>query len=80
LSTIFTYAKNEGAFDGVNPVDGVLIPRHAKEPGARREIRRRTAPRRRRRVAIGRSPKTARLGSRRHLPGDTARQPLVSRG
>jgi len=33
LSTIFTYAKNEGAFDGVNPVDGVLIPRHAKEPG-----------------------------------------------
>ncbi len=33
LSTIFTCAKNEGAFDGVNPVDGVLIPRHAKEPG-----------------------------------------------
>src|SRR5713226_5803300 len=33
LSTIFTYAKNEGAFDGTNPVDGVLIPRHAKEPG-----------------------------------------------
>jgi integrase len=33
LSTIFTYAKNEGAFDGANPVDGVLIPRHAKEPG-----------------------------------------------
>lgn len=32
LSTIFTYAKNEGAFDGANPVDGVLIPRHAKEP------------------------------------------------
>jgi len=23
LSTIFTYAKNEGAFDGTNPVDGV---------------------------------------------------------
>ena len=33
LSTIFTDAKNEGAFDGANPVDGVLIPRHAKEPG-----------------------------------------------
>jgi len=33
LSTIFTYAKNEGAFDGANPVDGVLISRHAKEPG-----------------------------------------------
>jgi hypothetical protein len=33
LSTIFTYAKNEGAFDGANPVDGVLIPMHAKEPG-----------------------------------------------
>jgi integrase len=33
LSTIFTYAKNEGALDGANPVDGVLIPRHAKEPG-----------------------------------------------
>jgi integrase len=33
LSTIFTYAKNEGAFDGANPVDGVLIPRHAREPG-----------------------------------------------
>ncbi len=33
LSTIFTYAKNEGAFDGSNPVDGVLVPRHAREPG-----------------------------------------------
>jgi len=33
LSTIFIYAKNEGAFDGANPVDGVSIPRHAKEPG-----------------------------------------------
>jgi integrase len=33
LRTIFTYAKNEGAFDGANPIDGVLIPRHAKEPG-----------------------------------------------
>jgi hypothetical protein len=37
LSTIFTYAKNEGAFDGANPVDGVLIPRHAKEPGETHE-------------------------------------------
>src|SRR5437899_4773885 len=35
LSTIFTYAKNEGAFDGSNPVDGVLLTRHAKEPGER---------------------------------------------
>jgi len=26
LSTIFTYAKNEGAFDGATPVDGVLSP------------------------------------------------------
>src|SRR5713101_4735190 len=25
LSTIFTYAKNEGAFDGANPVDGVTL-------------------------------------------------------
>ncbi len=33
LSTIFIYAKNEGAFDGANPVDEVLIPRHAREPG-----------------------------------------------
>jgi len=33
LSTIFTYAKNEGAFDGTNPVDGVLIPWNAREPG-----------------------------------------------
>jgi len=33
LSTIFTYARNEGAFDGANPVDKVLIPRHAREPG-----------------------------------------------
>jgi integrase len=33
LSTIFTYAKNEGTFDGANPVDGVLIPMHAREPG-----------------------------------------------
>ena len=33
VSTIFTYAKNEGAFDGANLVDGVLVPRHAREPG-----------------------------------------------
>ena len=33
LSTIFIYAKNEGAFDGANPVDGALIPRHGREPG-----------------------------------------------
>ncbi len=33
LSTIFIYAKNEGAFDGTNPVDGVLIPMLAREPG-----------------------------------------------
>jgi integrase len=33
LNTIFTHAKNEGAFDRANPVDGVLIPMHAKEPG-----------------------------------------------
>jgi integrase len=31
LSTIFIYAKNEGVFDGANPVDGTLIPRHARE-------------------------------------------------
>ena len=33
LSTVFIYAKNEGAFDGTNPVDGVLIPMIAREPG-----------------------------------------------
>jgi integrase len=33
LSTIFTYAKNEGAFDGAKPVDGVLIPMLARGPG-----------------------------------------------
>jgi integrase len=26
-------ARNEGAFDGANPVDRVLIPRHARQPG-----------------------------------------------
>jgi integrase len=36
LSTIFTYARNEGAFHGANPVDKVLIPRHAQEPGETR--------------------------------------------
>lgn len=33
LSTIFIYAKNDGAFDGANPVDGVLIPWDARESG-----------------------------------------------
>ena len=33
LSTIFTFAKNDGAFDGANPVDGLLIPWDAREPG-----------------------------------------------
>jgi len=32
LSTIFTFAKNDGAFDGANPVDGALIPWDAREP------------------------------------------------
>src|SRR6202030_1836458 len=36
LSTIFTCAKNEGAFDGANPVDGVLIPWNARELGETR--------------------------------------------
>jgi integrase len=33
LSAVFTYAKNEGAYDGVNPVVDARIPRHAREPG-----------------------------------------------
>lgn len=33
LSGIFTHAKNEGAFDGVNPVQDTRIPRNAREPG-----------------------------------------------
>ena len=33
FSGIFTHAKNEGAFDGENPVQGALIPRNAREPG-----------------------------------------------
>jgi integrase len=33
LSGIFTYAKNEGTFDGVNPVQGALIPSKARDPG-----------------------------------------------
>jgi integrase len=33
LSGIFTHAKNEGAFDGANPVQGTLIPNSAREPG-----------------------------------------------
>jgi integrase len=32
LSGVFTYAKNEGAYDGSNPVQGVMIPRRAREP------------------------------------------------
>ena len=33
LSGIFTHAKNEGAFDGENPVRDVHIPSTAREPG-----------------------------------------------
>jgi len=33
LSGIFTHAKNEGAFDGANPVQGALIPNSARESG-----------------------------------------------
>jgi integrase len=33
LSAVFTHAKNEGAFDGVNPVQDARIPRNAREPG-----------------------------------------------
>jgi integrase len=33
LSGVFTHAKNEGAFDGVNPVQDARIPRNAREPG-----------------------------------------------
>ena len=29
---IFTHAKNEGAFDGANPVQGARIPSNAREP------------------------------------------------
>ena len=32
LSGVFTHAKNEGAFDGVNPVQDARIPRSAREP------------------------------------------------
>jgi integrase len=32
LSGIFTYAKNLGVLDGVNPVQGTLIPRKANPP------------------------------------------------
>jgi len=31
LSAIFSHAKNEGAFDGVNPVQDARIPRNARE-------------------------------------------------
>jgi hypothetical protein len=33
LSGIFTHAKNEGAFDGANPVRDAHIPNNAREPG-----------------------------------------------
>ena len=32
LSGIFTHAKNEGAFDGENPIPGTRIPANAREP------------------------------------------------
>ena len=31
LSTIVADAKTEGVFDGANPVEGALIPRHARD-------------------------------------------------
>ena len=31
LSAIFTFAKNEGAFDGANPVQGALLPSRVRE-------------------------------------------------
>jgi integrase len=33
LSGIFTHAKNEGTYDGENPVEGARVPRNAREPG-----------------------------------------------
>ncbi len=33
LSAVFSHAKNEGAFDGVNAVQDAWIPRNAREPG-----------------------------------------------
>jgi hypothetical protein len=32
LSGIFTHAKNEGAFDGANPIQGTRIPSNARDP------------------------------------------------
>ncbi len=32
LSGIFTHAKNEGAFDGANPIQGTRIPTNTREP------------------------------------------------
>jgi integrase len=32
LSGVFTYAKNQGAFDGVNPVRDAMIPKKAEKP------------------------------------------------
>jgi hypothetical protein len=31
LSGVFSHAKNEGAFDGVNPIQDARIPRNARE-------------------------------------------------
>ena len=31
LSGVFSHAKNEGAFDGVNPIQNARIPRNARE-------------------------------------------------
>jgi integrase len=31
LSGIFTHARNEGAFDDANPIQGARIPRNARE-------------------------------------------------
>lgn len=33
LSAIFTYAKNEDAYEGANPVQGAMIPGKARDPG-----------------------------------------------
>ena len=32
LSGIFTHARNEGAFDDANPIQGARIPTNAREP------------------------------------------------
>jgi integrase len=33
LSSVFTHARNEGEYDGANPVQGARIPRNVAEPG-----------------------------------------------